>query len=491
MANTTHRNDQMDSLAGETIRTGHKKNPPPLSSLRNPTFEFLHSNYKKSELQKYCSQLQLGGIWTTKEKIIEKLIVHFSALNRPPSTSQRSTTEDSQERENDGVLTDFIERFEIFIRETNDNFYVVNSSLAEKEREINELKTKLFLAEETIRSLQETLGNKGKAQNDDDIRSNKKILLIGDSCLKEVRNSDLQDDVIVRTLPEANMTMIRSWIEEKLDYPLKECIIYCGSQDLLEREITPERSINDLEALVDDLKRNSDDITIKVCELVPSLKSEELTDKIYQFNAKLEEWCEPNGVIFVKTNGYFKLGTGEVDLLCYENADELDYDMLSRIGATRLLDAISCKSECNFVCNNWRVIKQKSFGRSNLRKTSIIHNSRRDGSNSPYVVNRRRFTYQNGKDYSNRGDENRYGNARVLNNWGEHGYERDRVLHGQVSSRSKYVPRYNTTNRNRMGCYNCGEFNHVQANCRYDHKIQCNVCHEYGHKSRHCDNNRY
>ena len=138
----------MDSVVGEVIAAGNKKNPPPLSSLRNPTFEFLHSNYKKSELQKFCSQLQLGGIWTTKEKLIEKLIVHFSTSTRSPS-SRDSTGENIHERDDKGVGRNLIERFEIFMRETNDNFYVVNNSLAEKEREINEHKTQLFMAEET------------------------------------------------------------------------------------------------------------------------------------------------------------------------------------------------------------------------------------------------------------------------------------------------------------------------------------------------------
>lgn len=40
--------------------------------------------------------------------------------------------------------------------------------------------------------------------------------------------------------------------------------------------------------------------------------------------------------------------------------------------------------------------------------------------------------------------------------------------------------------RKKVGCYNCGEFNHVQSNCRFDHKLQCKQCHSLGHKSRLC-----
>ena len=37
------------------------------------------------------------------------------------------------------------------------------------------------------------------------------------------------------------------------------------------------------------------------------------------------------------------------------------------------------------------------------------------------------------------------------------------------------------------GCFNCGEHNHRQSNCRYDHRIRCNLCFRSGHKSRMCN----
>ena len=482
----------MNSFIGEASVSGNKRNPPPLSSLRNPTFEFLDTNYKKSELQRFCDQLQIKGIWTTKAKIIEKIIAHLSTANKPPPSALNSTTDDSQGKENEGVLVDLLERFEIFMRETNDNFYVVNNSLAEKEREINELKTKLFLAEETIRNLQDVLSNKGKTATDDVIPAEKKILLIGDSCLQEVRNNDLQDNVIVRTLPDSNISMLKSWIEEKLTHPLKECVIYCGVQDLLDKENTPEESIKGLDSLLADFRANSEDVKLKICELVPSLKSVELNVKINQFNAKVEEWCDSNGIVFVKTNGYFKLGTGEIDLLCYNNTMDSEYDKLSRVGATRLLDAISAKSEYNFLCNNWRTIKQNSFEGNNFRK-ALTNNTNRAGFNvaDANVGYRTRFIHQNMNNFSNQGNDKRRGNARLLSTWSDHGNVRGGAMRGQANSRFHYANYKSTTNRNRIGCYNCGEFNHVQSNCRYDHKIKCNVCHEYGHKSKLCVNHRY
>ena len=34
-----------------------------------------------------------------------------------------------------------------------------------------------------------------------------------------------------------------------------------------------------------------------------------------------------------------------------------EFDLLNRVGAVRLLDAISCVCKNNFICHNWKVIK--------------------------------------------------------------------------------------------------------------------------------------
>ena len=54
-------------------------------------------------------------------------------------------------------------------------------------------------------------------------------------------------------------------------------------------------------------------------------------------------------------------------------------------------------------------------------------------------------------------------------------------------SNAHYVNSNNRVSIGKVGCYNCGEFNHQQSNCRYDHKIRCNNCHRYGHKSKLCN----
>lgn len=40
----------------------------------------------------------------------------------------------------------------------------------------------------------------------------------------------------------------------------------------------------------------------------------------------------------------------------------------------------------------------------------------------------------------------------------------------------------------RRGCFNCGEHNHRQTNCRFDHRLRCTLFHQLGHKQRMCKN---
>ena len=111
---TTTENLSNAVTAVETTSANAMNSHLPLSSLHNPTWEFLNSNYTKNELQKYCNHLGLRGIWTTKEKLIDKLMSHYSSINNSPSTSNAR----SDGGEGEQTLAELRERFETFVRET-------------------------------------------------------------------------------------------------------------------------------------------------------------------------------------------------------------------------------------------------------------------------------------------------------------------------------------------------------------------------------------
>ena len=110
------------------------------------------------------------------------------------------------------------------------------------------------------------------------------------------------------------------------------------------------------------------------------------------------------------------------------------------------------------------MINGKIEGNNKLRQQQIRHNN---SWNNNYSRSRQGYYVdQTRPDYAN----NRYGYSKVPN-------------------RDRNYPRSALSEGNSYGCYNCGEFNHRKANCRFDHKIRCNICYEYGHKSRLCKQN--
>ena len=232
-----------------------------------------------------------------------------------------------------------------------------------KDKEIEELKTKLFLAEERIKTLQGAVEKCMAGEHHNRNSGDGKSLLVGDGYLKEVQSSDRSEETIVRTLPEADMDLLKSWVTEKMDFSIKSCVIYCGYQDLLKKDVDFENVFDDIGTIVAEIKRKNENVNVNICELVPSL-NREVSSRIDDYNLKLSNWCDKNGVAFIKTNSYFKFGTGNVDESCYDidNSSRCEEFGLSRIGAIRLLDAIAnVFPEGSFTCSNWNGVKQNSI----------------------------------------------------------------------------------------------------------------------------------
>ena len=120
---------------------------------------------------------------------------------------------------------------------------------------------------------------------------------------------------------------------------------------------------------------------------------------------------ENNGVVFIETHKYFKLGSGDIDTNCYDNFENFNYDCLSRIGAIRLLDAVSSTCQGDFLCGNCNDVKTK-MPNSN-RKRSAITTERRG---SKYIDTVKAKTLRN-RIYQNR-------NPNAYNNLNER-HERD------------------------------------------------------------------
>ena len=216
----------------------------------------------------------------------------------------------------------------------------------------------------------EAVGN-----NEVNMTSEEKTLLLGDSTLRGVKTSDLAVDTIVRTVSEANLNLLKQWVIDRLNFPLKKCVLYGGLDDLNDSGGNIVHVLDELGALVAELKVKNENMSINVCELIPDPYGDH--DLIKNYNSKVSEWCSKNGITFIPTNLHFKLATGDIDTTCFKYDLKVAGVDNTRIGTTGLIDAISKKC-VNFVSDDWSNIKHRT---STVDVEEQIGYSRTDGEN--------------------------------------------------------------------------------------------------------------
>lgn len=475
---------------------------------------------------------------------------------RPPSTQDNNNnnkeTQPPITREAD-TECERMEGMDIF--QISLEIRTIKSRLATKDLEIELLNTEVKTAYHTIELLQQrvsklekhrcvskehgnaaatlqvTQQNETPASNDTP-KHQPTTLLLGDTNFKNLRMCDLnRNKCRIRTLHEAKLDLMREWVQEKLSWVPDTCIIYGGIFDLLEDTPVIE-IINSLGALVCELKNRNENMDIFVCQLVPSVYNESMQEKISNLNEEFRKWCEMNGISIINPEPAFRLGTGEIEELCYELPGEYQGTLLNRLGATRLISVIGKVNENLKVCVNWDKVKCSDLSKISDKQHSTPapvrpahashHGPDRDGWQ---VAGSKRHKSGYGQAYHparttntgrvhgqpprpgvtmtshtsstlppNDGPNNQQRNS-SHSTWSASSYKDSRTAGG--SHRTYHhdghhpQPQPQLINRNtvnyRIGCYRCGEFNHKQSMCRYDHKVLCSSCNRYGHKSRLCN----
>ena len=336
-------------------------------SLQNPTWSFLQT-LKKPVLQKHCQKLGLNGIWVTKEELIKSIIEN----HQRSSTVGEETEEVLQADDSNLSLQKILSE----VRE-------IKEKLAIKDVEVDDLYEKLRIASNTISNLEEKISSLedqarrglGQANANDPSPPTRTTLLLGDTNLSYIASSDLGQGCTIRTIKEANIDLMKSWITDKLDWIPARCILYGGIADILENT-NPSKILDSIGMLISDLKTKNPDMDIYICQLVPTLQSDELQAKINEFNDELLNWSLTNEISVLCTNLPFKLATNEVDEMCFNMNDENPGLFLNRLGVIRLLDYIAKKCSNFNLSENWTKIKRSqdsSFKQSNKRYDHIIN----------------------------------------------------------------------------------------------------------------------
>ncbi len=427
-----------------------------------------------------------------------------------------------------------------------------------------------------------------------------KCLLLGDTNLRKVRQSDLGDNCSVKTIPEANIDLLRSWVCEQLHIIPSECIIYCGLFDIIEG-VSPENILSSIATLISDLRVKNNVMEISICQVAPVPSPQTLQCKIAEYNEHLTRWAELNGVKVIKTSTCHTLGTGEVDDLCFEKENKAN-TILSRLGIIRLLTTIKRYCQGFHLSKDWDIIKRDTntlFARKTINtthysqhqqnkvqlpaapskhhlnlfkqrptspisqtpemeshynitytphfasepshksishspdipinrpqtpRTSLFNPQSLQCLNSPPTLpqtsphsyasvttgapqrilgSRHGFFNHNGRadggqsmnsykheddKYRNRGNtQTTYSHTHHSSNYKPHLSNNTTHIQEHHDYRKQRIGSNGHQHQTRrVGCYNCGEFNHKQSTCRFDYKLRCELCHSLGHKMRLC-----
>ena len=489
-----------------------------ISTLENPTREFLHANYKKDDLQKHCRDLGFPKVWVKKDQLIDMILENHRS-SRPPVPERNVQVEQLTERDVIETTEETRERENARDKEIEDLKELLHSAHVT----INKLSDRVSLLEEKVTLLHDTSSDQPLNPSPQGSSSSnfqpEGTLLLGDTNLSAVRASDLlSNHCSVRTIRGANIDLLKCWISEKLQWAPSNCIIYCGLQDILDKS-TPCEIFDRLGSLVAELKKVNENMNIHICELVPIPNVGDFDEHINNFNHQIAAWSTNNGVKIIKTNLQYRLGTGEVDLMCFNDTCENDNNFLNRFGIIRLLNVISKQCPSLKLHEDWENIMSQSmptfsynprkinnyesnpqktndeetrnlqsqrfdvrgrlYSRPNTRQLNSHTNSRHNEDSSRPIR-----TFNRGQRDINARRNNHHSYYDRRNNYlGSQNFSRYRRQHQGWANQQWESPINHDLHRI---CSNCGEKNHSLSECRYNHRVKCNQCNEFGHKTRLC-----
>ncbi len=431
------------------------------------------------------------------------------------SVQAQLTSLTHRSREDDAVIQNNARA----IQKITSDLEKLKEKLTTKDMEIDVLNTEVKTAYSVIDQLQQKICNleniiankpppHQQAETDSSPNLPQKILLLGDENWTEAKVSDLNKNVSIRTIKGANTDLLRCWVSEKLNWIPSKCVIYCGLQDII-NNTAPEIILDNFTSLIAELKDKNNDMDIYVCQLAPTLLSQDTQAKIGDFNEHLRIWCDLNNISVIKTEPVFKLGTGEVDDMCYDMEGVTPGSILNRIGIIRLLTFVTKQCPHFSICKD--IERLKKTPQNALTSPIFTNNQHNRNRNQTYLPSNSTDHHYNNSHSAEGGPARqiqdtwaavvRRNNARPpANNTptlpkespNPHHLRHRTPIHNRFSrlhethvdnhninnfnsrNRAKYnnpSQKYGNNYMKKVGGYNCGEFNHRQSTCRFDHKL--------------------
>ena len=269
-----------------------------------------------------------------------------------------------------------------------------------------------------------------------DKASNARVLL-GSSVIRDIGQENL-DDTRVVCKPGGLISDITAEVDN-LPEGYDELTLIVGGNDCDSDPPVPASHIVDrYSTLVTSAKTKAADV--RVCAILPRLKSEALCDKIDAVNAGLSSLCEDTGVTFVDTQPSFRLQDGSIN----DGYFLSDGVHLTRAATNKLA-----------ACMDLQI---NSGSDSAWKRRSPRRKPKSKGKNP---------TTRESHDAT---EVDRARSDQDADDWTE--------------VRSRRAPRSRSSSQIR--CYYCAEIEHVKGTCRHGEPVKCYTCKRVGHKSKYC-----
>ena len=129
--------------------------------------------------------------------------------------------------------------------------------------------------------------------------------------------------------------------------------------------------------------------------MVSNDSNSDLSERVEHFIIKIIDWGAKNSVTIVKTELSFRLGTGEMDVNCFD--DDTTVTTLSRIGTIRLLEAIDKTCDNKITSEKLRDTKRTEMENYNERDAagkSTWQMTKSSNFRNRYFPENRRFAHK-------------------------------------------------------------------------------------------------
>ena len=236
-----------------------------------------------------------------------------------------------------------------------------------------------------------------------------------------------------------------------------KCIVtQVGGNDLASSDTSVETVTAEYAVLLSDIKTKFPESEVVVSGLPPRFHGENIREKVKDFNNNSKKWCAANNMKYIDNEPMFELRNGEIDTSVYVTTGETPNVHLTRRGTIRILENLK-KEMLNLKLNNdlnTRAMKESHPEERQTRPSFsqvVRYGSTRSTAKAPAKNNSpaNRWSYPRSQNYSRRDA------------------------------------------RDRKGCFNCGEQNHVQSQCRAERDLRCRSCYAFGHKEKFCESVSY